>query len=258
MTVKTSPDQLLTVALVIPARNEAPRLPHVLDIVTSDPLSIFDDIIVVDDGSTDSTAAVAHGFAEVHVVSIGDGRPGKGKALKAGWCQTLADIIVTCDADLGALRHSQLGDLVQELTRYDHRHLAKAAYANAPDNGGRVTELVAKPLLDLFFPTCADLRSPLSGEMAFYREDIVSLDLPNDYGVDIAILLSLTHRYGRHAIAEVPFGIKEHPHQPLSSLSNQARQVIRAMLERKDSPYPDGDGLSALSLPSELAPIQLP
>lgn len=219
-------------ALVIPARNEAPRLPHVLDIVTSDQPALFDEIIVVDDGSADATQEVAHQFPQVRVVAIRDGRPGKGKALRAGWERSTADIVVTCDADLGSLQHEQLSRLVWTLTSQRQLRLAKAAYGNSADDSGRVTELTAKPLLEVFFPSCADLQSPLSGEMAFYRDDAISLDLPDDYGVDIAILLELAQRYGRSAIAEIPFGIKDHPHQPLSSLGIQSRQVIRALLER--------------------------
>ncbi|WP_298209782.1 glycosyltransferase [Ferrimicrobium sp.] len=232
MVVENSLSLLNSVALVIPARNEAPRLPHILDIVTSDPAALFDEIIVVDDGSSDATDAVARQFSQVSVVRIRDGKPGKGKALQAGWQQSMADIIVTCDADLGSLQREQLTRLVRALTRQPGVRLAKAAYGNSADASGRVTELTAKPLLEVFFPTFADLQSPLSGEMAFYRDDVLSLDLPSDYGVDIAILLELAQRYGRDAIIEIPFGIKEHPHQPLSSLSVQSRQVIRALLER--------------------------
>ncbi|WP_276945128.1 glycosyltransferase [Ferrimicrobium acidiphilum] len=232
MAVKNSLSQTRTVALVIPARNEAPRLPHVLEIVTSNPTAIFDEIIVVNDCSADATAATTRQFRGVRLVSLDDGQPGKGKALQAGWRQSTADVIVTCDADLGSIQHEQLNSLVNALVNQQQLRLTKAAYGNHADSSGRVTELTAKPLLEVFFPDCADIQSPLSGEMAFYRTDVESLDLPQDYGVDIAILLDLAKRHGRSSIAEIPFGTKKHPHQPLSSLSIQSRQVIRAILER--------------------------
>lgn len=230
--VKKSFTQTSTVALVIPARNEAPRLPHVLDVVTSDPSAIFDEIIVVDDGSADATAAAASQYNGVRIVSLEGGCPGKGRALQAGWSQSSSDIIVTCDADLESIQYDHLNNLVQALIGHEQIRLAKAAYGNHADSSGRVTELTAKPLLEVFFPDFADIQSPLSGEMAFYRADIEILDLPADYGVDVAILLDIANRHGRNSIAEIPFGIKQHPHQPLSSLSIQSRQVIRAMLER--------------------------
>ncbi len=255
MVVKNSFSQTRTVALVIPARNEAPRLAHVLEIVTSDPAAIFDEIIVVDDGSTDATASITRQFGGVRLVSVDDAQPGKGKALQAGWRQSTADVIATCDADLGSIQHEQLHSLVKALTDQEQLRLTKAAYGNHADRSGRVTELTAKPLLEVFFPDCADIQSPLSGEMAFYRADVESLDLPPDYGVDIAILLDLAERHGRGSIAEIPFGIKQHPHQPLSSLSIQSRQVIHAILERVQRFHGDPDGLIRTSSISHLLRI---
>jgi glucosyl-3-phosphoglycerate synthase len=246
-------NQTLTVALVIPARNEAPRLGHVLETVISDPRSIFDEIIVVDDGSTDNTADVARRHQGVHVLTVSDDQPGKGKALRAGWYQTRADIVVTCDADLGSLQREQLGELVFGLVRHEGLRLSKAAYDNSADSSGRVTELVAKPLLEIFYPTCADLVSPLSGEMAFYHRDVMTLDLPTDYGVDIALLISIAQRYGRQAITEIPFGVKQHPHQPLSTLSQQSRQVIRALFASLQDPYEALHTFTSLSWPAALS-----
>src|SRR5207302_6970634 len=104
------------------------------------------------------------------------------------------------------------------------------------DRGGRVTELVARPLLALLFPHLTSIVQPLGGEYAGRREVLEQLPFVEGYGVDIALLIDIAERFGLDAIAQVDLGSRRHRNRPLDELSPQATAVIQTMLARSGRP----------------------
>ena len=101
-----------------------------------------------------------------------------------------------------------------------------------PDEGGRVTELLARPLLRRFFPDLADLAQPLSGECAVRRSTLADVVLADGYGVEIGLLIDVHRRYGSTAIAEVDLGERIHRNRPLHALRGHADDIVAALFER--------------------------
>ncbi len=223
------------VAVVIPARNEAARIGLVLDKVV--PLierGVIAEVIVVNDGSDDATPEIAESFLGVQVVTSAS--QGKGNAISLGVRASASSIIVTLDADLENLGDNLVARLAGELDGVAARRLVKACYHDPEvlggNGGGRVTELVAKPLLERFFPEVSGLGSPLAGEAAFYRRDFLEVEVEPGYGFDIGLVIDFVQRWGTECLGEVLLGGKMHRHQALGPLSMQAREVMDAIFER--------------------------
>ncbi len=235
------------VSVVVPARNEQGRIGQVLAAVRS-ALPASAELIVVDDGSTDGTAGEASQIRGVTLVPAAN-RFGKGNALYTGVSAATGNVVVTCDADLGSLDARQLVGMAAILVERPGTSLVKARYRSRDSlsgyGGGRVTELVAKPLLEWFYPELATLGSPLAGEMAFRRDDALRLGFDPGYGVDVGLAIDMAAAHGRDSIAEVDMGAKQHPHQSLARLSLQAREVAAAIL-RRALPGVSGDGYTRL------------
>ena len=226
-------DRDVRIAACLPARDEETT---VGDVVASIPDELVDEIVVIDDGSTDRTAAVA-AAAGARVVSI-EGA-GKGAAMRRGLDETTGDIVVYVDADVRNFEQHFVIGLVGPLLEHDELALIKGFYlrptADGPEGGGRVTELVAKPLLRLLFPELADVRQPLSGEVAARRALLEKLDFAEGYAVDLALLLDAVNVAGIESVAEVDLGARVHRNRPLSQLAPQAEAIIEMALERAKS-----------------------
>ena len=226
----------LRVSVVVPARNEAATVAGVVGPVRpalEGPDPLVDELIVVDDGSTDATGAVAEA-AGARVVRR-SGPPGKGLAMAAGVRASSGDIVVFLDADVRNVGLHFVTALVEALVVDGALVLVKGAYerpGNGGTGGGRVTELLARPLLRRFFPELAFLRQPLAGEVAVRREALDGLVLEPGYGVEIGMLVDVARRYGPAAVAEVDLGERVHRNRPLGELSGQADEVLAAVLAR--------------------------
>ena len=221
------------ISACLPARDEEATVGGV---VAGIPDELVDDILVIDDGSTDRTAAVA-AAAGARVVSI-EGA-GKGAAMRRGLDETAGDVVVYLDADVRNFEQHFVTGLVGPLLEHDELSLVKGFYlrptADGPEGGGRVTELVAKPLLRLLFPALAGLRQPLSGEVAARRTLLEKLTFAEGYAVDLALLLDTVNVAGVEAIAEVDLGARVHRNRPLLQLAPQAEAIIEMALERAQS-----------------------
>ncbi len=237
-----------TVSVCIPAHNEvatvaqvltAVRLPHLREVGGS---GLVDEVLVVDDGSTDGTAEAA-AAAGARVVRL-DRRTGKGGAMAAAVDSAAGDVIVFLDADVenttGAFVTSLLGPL---LTTPGEFALVKGYYerpiGDSPTGGGRVTELVARPALEVLFPDVpelSDVLQPLAGETAAPRWVLEKLDLAPGYGVEIGLLVDVVTRFGAGAVAQVDLGTRVHRNRSLAELRPQAVEVLRAALERAGKP----------------------
>jgi glucosyl-3-phosphoglycerate synthase len=105
-------------------------------------------------------------------------------------------------------------------------------YGSRPGEGGRVTELTARPALTLLFPSLAHLRQPLAGEVAVRRRAIESVAFVDGYGVDVGLLLDVAARFGADAIGEVSIASRAHRNRPLHELTPMATEVLRVILHR--------------------------
>src|SRR3954451_23743220 len=199
----------------------------------------------MDSDSTDATydvatdaGAVVHRSAEVRP-DLGT-RPGKGEAMWKSLFVTTGDVLVFMDADLLDWdTHFVPGLLGPLLTRPDVE-LVKGFYerpllnggTTVPLEGGRVTELVARPLIRLLFPELAGLHQPLAGEWAVRRSLFEQLSVPHGYAVELAALIDTERLRGADAIAQVDLGTRAHRHQSLRDLSGMATQILAAGLAR--------------------------
>ena len=225
------------VSVVIPARDEAPTVGAIVRAAAS----VAHEVIVVDDGSTDATAQLA-ASAGARVVTATAG-PGKGQALRQGVDEATGEIVVFVDADLTGFEASWVTRLAEALAADDRLALVRATYRRAGE-GGRVTELVARPVLATLFPEVAHLAQPLGGEYAAWRDVLQQLPFVHGYGVEMGLLVDVADRYGPEAIGEVDLGVRHHRSRPLDELRPQAELVLRVALDRAGLP-----GLSVAQSP---------
>jgi glucosyl-3-phosphoglycerate synthase len=236
------------VSLVVPARNEAATVGDVVAKVRDalvETVELVDEIVVIDSDSTDDTYAVAsdagatvHRSAEIRP-DLGT-RPGKGEAMWKSLFVTSGEIVVFMDADLvdwdTHFVPGLLGPLLTEpgveLVKGYYERPMVAGETTVPFEGGRVTELVARPLIRLLFPELAGLHQPLAGEWAVRRSLFESLHVPHEYAVELAALVDTQRSRGLDAIAQVDLGVRAHRHQSLRDLSGMATQILAAALAR--------------------------
>ena len=234
---------LPTVAVCIPARNEAVTIGTIVTTVARlVEGGVVDDLVVVDDNSSDGTGAIAR-EAGARLVRSG-GEPGKGQALRQAVAATNADVLVFLDADVVNFSARYVTALTATLLADPARKLVKASYRRPlhgqPEEGGRVTELVARPLLQRFFPELAAVSQPLAGECALTRDLAEQLDFDDGYGIEIGLLIDTYLAYGRSAIAEVELvGERIHRNRPLRELTVHAREILASVLARSDTTMPE-------------------
>ena len=236
------------VSLVVPARNEAATVGDVVSRVREalvDTVELLDEIVVIDSDSTDDTydvatdaGAVVHRSAEIRP-DLGT-EPGKGEAMWKSQFVTRGDVLVFMDADLLDWDTHFVPGLLGPLLTRPEVELVKGFYERpmgsgadaVPFEGGRVTELVARPLITLLFPELAGLHQPLAGEWAVRRSLFEQLHVPHGYAVELAALVDTERARGLDAIAQVDLGTRAHRHQSLRDLSGMSTQILAAALAR--------------------------
>ena len=219
----------ITISVCIPARNEELTVGAVVSTVRRELVerhALVDEVVVVDDGSRDQTAALATA-AGARVIS--GPAAGKGDALWTSLASSIGDLVVWCDADVRGFDPRFVIGLAAPMLLDDHLDFVKGWYER---NSGRVTELTARPVISLLYPHLAGFAQPLSGEYAGRRSLLESLPFTTDYGVDIGLLIDVAERIGLSRIAQVDLGVRVHRNRPLEELTPQAEQVLRAALER--------------------------
>ncbi len=237
-----------TISVVLPALNEEETIESVIDSISPLVDGLVDELIVLDSGSTDDTEirAIAAGARVVSREQALPGvptRPGKGEALWRSLAATSGDIVVFVDSDLINPHPMFVPWLVGPLLTGEGIHLVKSFYRrplNVGDvgggagatGGGRVTELVARPLLAALRPELGCMLQPLGGEYAASRELLTSLPFAPGYGVEIGLLVDTFDRLGLEAIAQVNLGVRAHRNRPLAELGAMSRQVIATLLSR--------------------------
>jgi len=233
-----------TVSVILPARDEESTVGAVVATIRQqlmDRFPVVDELVVIDDGSSDATATRA-AEAGARVVAAASVLPeygtehGKGQAAWRGVHVTSGDIVVFCDSDVIGFPAQFVLGLVGPLL--DHEDLAfvkgfyRRSYQGQPGQGGRVTELMARPLISLLFPHLAPLVQPLAGEFAARRDILESVPFVGGYGVDLGLLIDVADRWGPSAIAQCDLGERVHRNRPLSDLGPQAMVILQLGLNR--------------------------
>ena len=233
-----------SVSLVVPARNEAETVGDVVTRVRErlvDTVRLVDEIVVIDSDSVDGTydaaasaGAAVHRSAEIRP-DLGT-HPGKGEAMWKSLFVTSGDLVVFMDADLLDWDTHFVPGLLGPLLTWPEVQLVKGFYERpgeqGPMDGGRVTELVARPLITLLHPELRDLVQPLAGEWAVRRAHFSSLSVPTGYAVELAALVDTAALQGAGAIAQVDLGTRAHSHQSIFDLGAMATQILAAALRR--------------------------
>ena len=219
--VKTSKPKYQKVSVIIPAYNEENTVANVVEVVKK--AKCVDEIIVVNDGSSDNTekeASKAGAIVITHEVN-----KGKGKALYTGYKNAECDIIVFIDADIHNLTSKKVESMIKPILDGE-TEITKTKFAR---ESGRVTELTAKPLLNFFFPEIS-FEQPLSGQFAARKEILKKIRFEEDYGVDVGIVIDADVL--GISILEVDIGAIEHDMSPLADLNIMANEVVRTIMSR--------------------------
>lgn len=245
-----------TISVVLPALDEEATIESVIDSITPLVDGLVDELIVLDSGSTDDTeirsiAAGARVVSREQALPEIVPQPGKGEALWRSLAATGGDIVVFIDSDLIDPDPMFVPKLVGPLLTGDGIHLVKSFYRRPlkvngtedANGGGRVTELVARPLLAALRPELGGVLQPLGGEYAGSRELLTSVPFAPGYGVEIGLLIDTYDRLGLDAIAQVNLGVRAHRNRPLAELGAMSRQVVATLLSRCGIPD-SGAGLT--------------
>ncbi|MCL6668473.1 MULTISPECIES: glucosyl-3-phosphoglycerate synthase [Streptomyces] len=228
-----------SVSVVLPALNEEETVGDIVAIIRHDLMQqvpLVDEIVVVDSGSTDRTSEVA-AAAGARVVHRDDilpripTVPGKGEVLWRSLLVTSGDIVCFIDADLKEFSSDFVSGIVGPLLTDPGIDLVKGMYdrplAGGQGQGGRVTELMARPLLNMHWPQLAGFVQPLGGEYAARRTLLEQLPFPVGYGVELGMLVDALHLVGIDALAQVDVGVRKHRHQDGQALGRMAAAIYR-------------------------------
>jgi glucosyl-3-phosphoglycerate synthase len=240
--------QGLTVSVVLPALDEERTVGGIVRSIRSalvDAVGLVDEVVVLDSGSTDATAEVAARagarveradaiLPELGVVA------GKGEALWKSLHVTDGDLIVFVDSDLLSFTPEYVVGLLGPLLTDPTVGYVKALYDRplntvegvVPTGGGRVTELMARPLLGALWPHLSGFVQPLSGEYAGRRQLLDSVPFFSGYGVELGLLVDLAELAGTDALAQVDLGSRQHTHQSDAALGRMAGQILQTALAR--------------------------
>lgn len=237
------------VSVVLPALDEEATVGDIVSVIRrelmSEAVPLVDELVVIDSGSTDRTAEVA-AAAGARVVARDEilpripAVPGKGEVLWRSLMVTSGDIVCFVDADLRDFSADFVTGIVGPLLTEPDVDFVKAMYdrplgtgfdplasGRTPGQGGRVTELVARPLLNLHWPQLAGFVQPLGGEYAVRRSLLERLPFPVGYGVELGLLVDALHTVGLDALAQVDVGVRKHRHQDEQALGRMAAAIYR-------------------------------
>ena len=240
----------LKISLCLPTLNEEKTIAKEIIIMKSELMARFplvDELVVIDSGSTDDTVKIARSFgADVYdaneILPHLEKFKGKGENLWKALYITSGDIIVYIDADIKNIHHRFAYGLIGPLLLYDKIKYVKAFYDRPisigknrirPTGGGRVTELVIRPLFSLFFPELTQILQPLSGEYAGYREVFEKIPFPIGYGIETSMILDIYEKWGLEVMAQVDLDRRIHRNQDTKALGRMSFAILKTFINRQ-------------------------
>ncbi len=246
--VKQKKKQNISISLCIPTLNEEATIGKEIILFRSELMNrypLLDEIAVIDSGSTDNTVAVARSFgADVFladdILPNLEPKKGKGENLWKAIYQLKGDIIVYIDADIKNIHPRFAYGLIAPLVYRKEIKYVKAFYDRPlafsqgvrPSGGGRVTEILIRPLFSLFFPELTGLIQPLSGEYAVRREVLEQIPFPIGYGVETSHLIDVYQKWGLEAFAQTDLDQRVHRNQDTRSLGKMAFGILQTFFSR--------------------------
>ena len=251
--VRLKEEQNLSISLALPALNEEETIGKVIETIQSALIKDFpllDEIVLVDSDSTDKTREIAREygipvFVHQRILPQHGARAGKGEALWKSLYVTKGDIILWIDTDIVNIHprfvYGLIGPLlvdpsIQYVKGFYRRPLRVGDKVQA-GGGGRVTELTARPLINLFYPQLSGVIQPLSGEYGGRRSTLEQLPFFSGYGVEIGLLIDVVEKFGLQSIAQVDLKERIHHNQPLEALSKMSFEIIQAVTRKLERRY---------------------
>lgn len=242
----------IKISLCLPTLNEEKTIAKEIVIFKSELMfryPLLDEIVVVDSGSKDNTCDIARDFgADVYpaseILPDLESHVGKGENLWKALFITKGDIIVYLDADIKNIHHRFAYGLIGPLLLHPDVKFTKAFYDRPiatrgqkvrPTGGGRVTELVIRPLFSLFFPELTQILQPLSGEYAGYRNIFEQIPFPIGYGVETSMILDIYEKWGLNVIAQVDLERRVHRNQDTKALGKMSFAILKTFINRKQA-----------------------
>ncbi|HSF83539.1 MAG TPA: glucosyl-3-phosphoglycerate synthase [Anaerolineales bacterium] len=248
--------QGLSISLALPALNEEETVGNVIQTIQDalvKQVPLLDEILLMDSNSTDRTREIAEGlgvpvYIHQNVLTEHGSRPGKGEALWKSLYVSQGDIIIWVDTDIVNIHprfvYGLLGPLLVnpdiQFIKGFYRRPLKVGQKVQAGGGGRVTELTARPLLNLFYPELSGIIQPLSGEYGGRRSALEKLVFFSGYGVETGLLIDVFEKFGLGAIAQVDLLERIHHNQPLESLSKMSFAIIQTVMRKLEKRYGQG------------------
>jgi glucosyl-3-phosphoglycerate synthase len=246
--VREKEKQNVKISLCLPTLNEENTVGKELIIFKSELVNrypLIDEIAVIDSGSKDKTLEVAKSFgADTYladdILPNLEKKKGKGENLWKAIYQLTGDIIVYVDADISNIHPRFVYGLVAPLIYRNDIKYVKAFYDRPlatsggarSSGGGRVTEILIRPLFSLFFPELTAIIQPLSGEYAVRREVLEQIAFPIGYGVETSHLIDVHHNFGLEAFAQTDLDKRVHENQPTQALGKMAFGILQTFIKR--------------------------
>lgn len=244
----------LTISVALPALNEEKTVGNVIATIQKslmEDVPLLDELVLIDSDSQDRTREIAAGLGvPVHIhqqiLPQYGARRGKGEALWKSLYVTSGDILLWVDTDIVNFHPRFVYGLIGPLLHSPRWKFVKGFYRRPlrgedgqlhPGRGGRVTELTARPLINLFYPQLSGIIQPLAGEYGGRREVLERVQFTSGYGVEISLLIDVFEQFGLDAIAQVDLEERVHTNQPLDKLSKMSFAIIQTVIHKLEKRF---------------------
>lgn len=243
-----------TISLIIPTLNEECTIEYIIDKIFNElnsKFQILDEVIIIDGGSTDNTLKIINNLKtkydllkivnENEILTDYKSKKGKGNQLWKGLYYSKGDIVLYCDSDIKnfdiRMIYGLIGPLLINNIKFIKGFYERPLIINNQtqnNEGGRVTELCARPLLNIYYPELSGFIQPLGGEYGGYREILENVEYMTGYGVEVSILIEIYQKYGIHIMGQVDLLKREHRHQNTNALSKMSFIIMNAILRKNN------------------------